>query len=136
MGEVLRKHNGVGLALPQIGILEQMVLIEWESNKLVLINPKIKEKKGETIEEEGCLSLPGVEVKVLRSYFIEIESLNEEGKLQTLKAENILARIIQHEIDHLNGKLIIDALPFEDKLKFSLLWQRGEYEEKHPSTLL
>jgi peptide deformylase len=136
MGRVLKKHNGVGLALPQIGILEQMILIEWEGKMLVLINPRIKEEKGETIKEEGCLSLPGVEIKIRRASFIEIESLNEDGKFQTIKATNTLARIIQHEIDHLNGKLIIDALSFKDKLNFYLLWQGGKYEEKHPSTVL
>ena len=86
-----------------------------------LINPVIKCKKGELVSmEEGCMSLPGITVPVVRSSEVVVETKNERGQLVEIEAEGFLARVLQHEIDHLNGKLIIDYLNPAKKALFSI----------------
>ena len=100
-----------GLAAPQIGHSLQIIAVKFDLKKkpIILINPKItKVFRRKTIMEESCMSLPGISVPVERSYKIIAEALNSEGRPVKIKAKGILARIIQHEIDHLNGILIVD----------------------------
>lgn len=119
MIETLTKNQGVGLAVPQIGELKRMIVVQTEKGPQTFINPKIIKKTKETIiDEEGCLSFPGLFLKIKRAKWVEIEALNEKGEKIHLKAEGLPARIFQHEIDHLNGILFIDRLSFWQKLKF------------------
>jgi len=108
MAKIMYENEGIGLAAPQVGVDKRIIIVHTDKGLLKLINPKILEKEGEDSLSEGCLSLPEIFVKVNRAERIKIEGLNEEGKSIKLKAEDFLARVIQHEIDHLNGVLIID----------------------------
>jgi len=117
MQETLKKHRGLGLAAPQVGYLIKLI-ITAEPWSLVLINPKITKTSLETeILEEGCLSLPNICLPIERSKEVIVEALNQKGKKIKLIARNLLARVIQHEIDHLNGILITDRYKPYDKAK-------------------
>lgn len=110
MIKIMEKNNGLGLSACQIGKSIRLFVLPKElSDKQIFINPKIiKTSKKTDVVEEGCLSVPGVFLPVKRCSSIKIKALNENNKEFTLKAKNLLARVIQHEIDHLNGKLITD----------------------------
>lgn len=109
MFETMHRADGIGLAAPQIGISLRLAVIEIESEKLVLINPNIVAKSAETIVfEEGCLSLPGEFLPILRYEKVTVEYTDEKGVAQKLKASGLLAIAIQHELDHLDGTLIVD----------------------------
>lgn len=113
MIETMRKNDGVGIAAVQVGILKRLIVIELEdvtNEPLILINPVIKKQKGENIAEEGCLSLPKKYAQVVRPKEIEIEALDLDGKKIEMKAKDLLAVVICHEIDHLEGILFIDKM--------------------------
>ena len=104
---------GIGLAAPQVAIQERVIVVDIsESNDqpIALINPEIIRTKGEIVWEEGCLSLPGVYAKVKRPSDILVRGLDRDGKPIEFEANDLLAVCIQHEIDHLNGKMFIDHL--------------------------
>lgn len=113
MVDTVRKANGVGLAAPQIGQNLQLAIIDIEEAGIppfAIINPKITESSSEIESmEEGCLSLPGVFGEVKRPKKITIEAFDIEGKLFNITDDGFLAKVLQHEIDHLNNKLIIDC---------------------------
>ncbi len=118
------KPEGVGLAAPQVGVLKKMFAAQTDQGPRVFVNPEIVKKSKETeIIEEGCLSLPGIWLKIKRSKWLEVRYLDKEGKIAKIKAEGLLARVLQHEIDHLNGILIIDKKGFWRKLKRTLTLQ-------------
>jgi len=108
MAELMRLSGGVGLAAPQVGINKQMVMVDVGNGLVTLINPRILKKTGFEVMEEGCLSLPGVYVKVRRPRKIVVSGYNEQNEKITLNACDLFARALQHEIDHLRGRLIID----------------------------
>jgi peptide deformylase len=111
MLETMRAAPGVGLAAPQVGVVERIFVWEWEERHGALINPVIVDRSSETTEEEeGCLSLPGIMYPVVRAARVKVEGLDEHGEAATLEADDFLARILQHEIDHLDGVLFIDHL--------------------------
>ena len=106
---------GVGLAAPQVGILKQLIVIdlnreEPEGSPLVLFNPEIQSLAGETIEEEGCLSFPGITADVKRAAKAVVTAQGIDGEPIRIEGEDLLARALQHEIDHLNGILFIDYI--------------------------
>jgi len=108
-------EDGVGLAAPQVGVSEQVLVLAVPVKKhqrvdLTLVNPEIVVSEGWELGEEGCLSVPGVYDEVKRAYAIELRALDETGNPIALKAEGYLARAIQHEIDHLKGVLFVDRL--------------------------
>lgn len=113
--------EGVGLAAPQVGVSKRMFVAQTEKGLAVFINPKIikKSKMAQTLEE-GCLSLPGIYLKIKRAKLLELEALDINGKKINIKAEGFFARILQHEIDHLDGVLIIDRVNFWQKIKGTL----------------
>lgn len=110
MLDTMYENNGVGLAAPQVGILKRVFVVDVMDGKgaKVFINPEILEKSGEQIDEEGCLSLPGRHKAVNRANKIKIKALDIDGNEFVLEAEELLARAIQHEYDHLEGVLFID----------------------------
>ena len=113
MFETMYAAKGIGLAAPQIAINKKLAVIDVSENKssrLCLINPKIIEKKGEAPMEEGCLSVPGVYHKAPRALWVKLSALDRYGERYEIEAEGLLAHCIQHEIDHLNGKLFVDYL--------------------------
>lgn len=118
MIETMEKNEGVGLAAPQVGILKRIIAVQTETGPKVFINPKILKKSAEKIiDEEGCLSVPGIRLKIKRAKSAEVKAIDEGGKEVLVKAEGLLARVFQHEIDHLDGKLFIDRLNFWQRWK-------------------
>lgn len=112
MLETMYKANGVGLAAVQVGTLKQVIVIDIDdgSGPLILINPKIIKEKGKQEVEEGCLSFPNKFAKVIRPAEITVEALNRDGENFKVKAKELLAQAISHEIDHLNGIVFIDKI--------------------------
>lgn len=116
MVQILEKSQGIGLAASQIGELKRIIAVQTGKGTKVFINPKIIAKTKETeAAEEGCLSFPGLFLKIKRAKRVEIEALNEDSEILRIKAEGFPARVFQHEIDHLDGILFIDQIN---------LWQR------------
>ena len=108
MAETMYKANGVGLAAPQVGQSIQVVVIDVGEGLLELINPTIIRKEGTEIDTEGCLSVPEIYGEVERAAKVSVEYLNRRGKRHRITATGLLARCLQHEIDHLHGRLFID----------------------------
>ncbi len=107
--------QGIGLAAPQIGLSQRLTVIDLSfqkdpKQKIVLINPEIVEKKGKQVEEEGCLSLPEIRDRVVRAAQVKVRALDAHGKPVEVDGEELLARALQHEIDHLDGILFIFRL--------------------------
>ncbi|MBU0549764.1 MAG: peptide deformylase [Candidatus Omnitrophica bacterium] len=113
--------NGIGLAAPQVGCSVQIIVADVGEGPIKLINPRIVKAKGEDKLTEGCLSVPDINVDVKRPYEIIIEALNGKGEPVEIKADGLLARVIQHEIDHLKGRLIVDYMGMIDKMKLMKL---------------
>ncbi len=109
MADTMYKNKGVGLAGNQVGILKRVIVVDDGDGLLQLINPVILEKEGTQIDEEGCLSLPDIYGDVERADKIKVKAQNKQGKYIEFEAEGYLARIIQHEVDHLEGKLFSDT---------------------------
>jgi len=116
----MRHFCGIGLAAPQIGISKRLIVAEVEAKVIKLANPEIIETKGNDKMEEGCLSVPDTIVKIERPYEIIVRGLNEKRDKVEIKTEGLLARVLQHEIDHLNGRLIIDYMTILEELNFKL----------------
>jgi peptide deformylase len=111
MLSTMYSNHGVGLAAPQVGINKKIIVVDiGDKNVLRLINPVIMKAEGREEMEEGCLSVPNIYVNVKRAKSIKVKAFNENGQTITLEVTGFLARAILHEIDHLNGKLIIDHL--------------------------
>lgn len=111
MYDTMYEANGVGLAAPQVGILKRIVVIDiGDGNAYTLINPKIVESDGEQTGEEGCLSLPGLQGTVTRPNHVICEAYNEDMELCRIEGEELLARAICHELDHLDGILYKDKV--------------------------
>ncbi|MCD4780706.1 MAG: peptide deformylase [Candidatus Omnitrophica bacterium] len=119
MLHTMHHFKGIGLAAPQVGIARKIIVADIGEGAVILVNPQVIKRKGNDELEEGCLSIPQAQVNVLRSYKIMVKGLNEKGESQEINAKGLLARVLQHEIDHLEGKLIIDYL---------FLWKRINFE--------
>ncbi len=123
MIETMHSAPGIGLAAPQVGISKRIITVDLSVGKdpkqlIILINPEIQIEEGEEVLEEGCLSLPGISENVVRPSKILVRGFDLEGKEKEIEALGLLARVFCHEVDHLNGKFIIDRL---SPLKRSLL---------------
>jgi peptide deformylase len=115
MFESMYAAQGIGLAAPQIAISKRITVIDvsFKKNpeeKIVLINPEIIDRRGKQVEEEGCLSLPEIREKVQRAEWVKVRAQDASGEWFELEGEELLARAIQHELDHLDGVLFIDRL--------------------------
>ena len=108
MAKIMYSNGGIGLAAPQVGVNKQLVIIDVGQGLFKLFNPKIIAKKGSAVMEEGCLSLPEVCVKVKRAKKVLFEGINDSNEQISFWAEDLFSRALQHEIDHLKGKLIVD----------------------------
>lgn len=112
MLETMRAAPGVGLAAPQVGMLERLFVWEIEERWGAVINPVLEERSNEVVSaEEGCLSVPGLFYPVVRAASVVISGLDESGSPIVLEADGLLARVCQHEMDHLDGILFMDRLP-------------------------
>jgi len=113
--------EGIGLAAPQVGVSKRVIAVATESGPAVLVNPRIVKKSREKeVMEEGCLSLPKVWLDIKRPKEVEVEAIDINGKKLQIRAEGVFAKILQHEIDHLDGILIINRVNPWQKLKRTL----------------
>lgn len=137
MFETMYANKGVGLAAPQVGVSKRLAVIDWsagedEGAKLVLVNPEILVKEGTQIGEEGCLSIPGFREDVKRAWRVRVRAQDLEGNFFETEGEELLARAIQHEIDHLDGILFLQHLSLLKrdliKRKIRKLVKAGEWE--------
>ena len=130
MLETMYEAPGIGLAATQVGVAKQVVVIDISDDRddpLVLINPEILESSGEEEMEEGCLSVPGFFDKVKRAEMVKLKALDKEGNEFTRDLDGLLAVCVQHEIDHLHGKLFVDYL---SKLKRERVRKKLEKEAR------
>ena len=137
--ETMYNSNGIGLAAVQVGILRRVLVIDVshkdeKKKPLSFINPIIKKVSDETsIYEEGCLSIPDTFIEIERPKICEVEYIDLDGKIQNLKCDGLLSTCLQHEINHLDGKLIIDHL---SKLKKDLIIKKISKLKKNPDRIL
>ena len=121
MLETMYANLGLGLAANQVGALDRICVIdvrpEGKRKPIVLINPKIVEKKGVVTEEEGCLSFPGIAAEIKRNRNVKVAAINENGMPIVVEGRDMLSKALQHELDHLDGVVFISKLPFYKKLK-------------------
>ncbi len=110
MFETMYAAEGIGLAAPQVGRIERVCVVDVDDEPLALVNPEIIAREGSERGEEGCLSIPEIFGDVDRSEYIVVRAIDQDGNAIELEAHELLARCIQHEIDHLDGKLFIDYM--------------------------
>ena len=137
--ETMYNSNGIGLAAVQVGILKRILVIdvstkEEKKNPLCFINPVIRKISDEkSIYEEGCLSIPDTFIEIERPKICEVEYIDLDGKLKKIKCDGLLSTCIQHEINHLDGKLIIDNLT---KLKRDIIIKKLSKNKKNPNRVV
>ena len=121
MLETMYAASGVGLAAPQVGVQQRVIVVDVGENPITLVNPEITTAEGEQVGLEGCLSLPDLVGEVRRAEWVVVKGLNRRGKPITVEGEGLLARALQHEMDHLDGILFIARI--EDPTR---LWRVSE----------
>jgi len=134
MFEILMTDKGVGVAGPQLGVMKRIFVINVEGDKeRVFINPSILETSIKTVKlEEGCLSIPGIYSQVVRPETIKIQAWNEKGKPFTLEASGMVARVILHEYDHLEGVLFLDHVPESKRKKLIEKYEKVDTAPQKP----
>ena len=110
MLETMYQAEGVGLAAPQVGVLRRIITVDVGEGSYVMINPEILEQEGEVIDSEGCLSFPDVTGYVKRPKRIKVRYTDLEGNIHEIEGEDLMARCVCHEVDHLNGIVFVDKL--------------------------
>lgn len=145
MVETMYAAPGVGLAAPQVGVLERIIVVDVDYNNpgpnlMRLINPEIRRTEGELVWEEGCLSVIDFTAEIKRAARVEVVGVNEKEKEVKIEAEGLLAVALQHEIDHLNGALFIDRI---SRLKRDLYTRRlkkrlraGKTQQENPRLMI
>lgn len=123
MLQAMYKAPGLGLAAPQIGVQKKIFVYDIDDEPITLINPRIVESSGEWVYDEGCLSIPGLYVEMLRPKQVLLEALDLDGNEIRIEADELLARLFQHELDHLNGVLMFDRMT-DDQRKQALVEYR------------
>lgn len=125
MLETMYAASGIGLAAPQVGIEKRVIVVDVGEDPLVLVNPRITAVEGEQVGLEGCLSVPDMVGEVRRAAWVTVKGLNRRGWPVSLEGEGLLARVLQHEIDHLDGILFVARI--EDLTR---LWRASELSAK------
>ncbi len=133
MFETMHAAHGVGLAAPQVGRTERLTVMEVNGERFVLINPEIVEREGTLKWEEGCLSIPELYGDVNRSARVVVEALDRNGTPVTLEGTELMGVCLQHEIDHLHGKLFIDHLSLLKRRKLLDEWE--EEKKNYPGNM-
>ena len=130
MFETMHHARGIGLAAPQVGRTERLAVIEIDGEPLVVINPEILKTSGKAKAEEGCLSIPDIYADVERPKDVVVRAMDLDGKTYEVQATELLARCLQHEIDHLDGKLFIDYLSVLKRAAALAKWKLQQ--DKYP----
>ncbi|MEW8972764.1 MAG: peptide deformylase [Tissierellaceae bacterium] len=119
MVETMREADGVGLAAPQVGVLRRAIVVDVGEGPMKIVNPEFLDAKGAVVDTEGCLSVPDVAGTVERPEWVKVKYLDENGEEVIIEAEGLLARVLCHEIDHLDGILytdkVIEYIDIEDR---------------------
>ena len=115
MLQAMYRVPGLGLAAPQIGVQKQIFVYDIDGSPVTLVNPRIVESSGEWLFDEGCLSIPGVFVEMVRPKEVLLEAVDLEGNEISIEADELLARLFQHELDHLNGVLMFERMSQEQR---------------------
>ncbi|MDD2680376.1 MAG: peptide deformylase [Candidatus Omnitrophica bacterium] len=131
MARLMYDGEGVGLAASQVGIDEAMVVVDIGDGLYKVVNPRIIKIQGKQVNLEGCLSVPGICIKVKRAKKIQLIGLDENGNPLNIKAEGLLACVFQHELDHLKGKLIVDYASFLEKIKIAKALKELKKKAEH-----
>ena len=126
--------NGLALAAPQIGVQKQVVVWDIDDNPLAIINPQVVESDGEWVYDEGCLSIPGLYVEMLRPKTVLVRGVDLHGEIIEIEADELEARMFQHEIDHLNGVLMFDRLEGDQRKEAMKEYRRMEEEANRQAT--
>ena len=129
MFETMHHAKGIGLAAPQVGRTERLAIVEVDDERFVLINPEVVQREGRAKGEEGCLSIPDIYADVERPKTVTVRAMDEDFQPYEIEATDLLARCIQHEIDHLDGKLFIDYLSVLKRTAALAKWklEAGKY---------
>ncbi|MBZ0167614.1 MAG: peptide deformylase [Candidatus Omnitrophica bacterium] len=130
MIETMDRHKGIGLAAPQVGVKKRILVVDIGDGPVAMINPVIKEVKGEAVMEEGCLSIPEVNVDVVRPAVIKVRYRDLNNKPRERKFKDLMARVVLHESDHLDGKLIVDYATDEELQKYDAILKKLEAQHK------
>ncbi len=115
MFDAMYEAPGIGLAAPQVGVQKRFFVYDLDDDPGVLINPRILESEGEWIYDEGCLSVPGLNFEIVRPKKILVAGIDLDGNEITLEADELMSRLIQHEVDHLDGVLLLEHLDDEQR---------------------
>lgn len=134
MLQAMYRAPGLGLAAPQIGVQKQIFVYDIDGEPITLINPKIVESSGEWVYDEGCLSIPGLYVEMLRPKQVLLEALDLDGNEITIEADELLARLFQHELDHLNGVLMFERMTPEQREEAMREYARLNDSGRHGET--
>jgi peptide deformylase len=135
MFDIMYDAPGIGLAAPQIGVQKKLFVYDIGDGADVLINPEIIESSGEWVYEEGCLSIPGLYVEMVRPKEVLLKGINLDGEEITVEADELLSRLFQHELDHLNGVLMFDRMTPEQRVEAMAEYRRlheGEDRARKP----
>ncbi len=140
MFQTMYDSSGIGLAAPQVGLSVRLCVVNWpqsEVGEVAMVNPEIVEQRGHQAGEEGCLSFPGIFIKVQRSSWVKIRYQDLDGNEQILELEGLAARAVQHELDHLDGLLLIDKMTtiqrMANRRALEMLRRRGEEGQPVPA---
>ncbi len=131
MLQAMYRVPGLGLAAPQIGVQKQIFVYDIDDTPVTLVNPRIVESSGEWVFDEGCLSIPGVFVELVRPKQVLLEAVDLDGNEISIEADELLARLFQHELDHLNGVLMFERMSQEQReealREYRLLSESGNH---------
>ena len=130
MFDVMYKAPGIGLAATQIGVQRQVFVWDIDEERRVILNPQIVESSGEWLYDEGCLSIPGLYVEMLRPKRVLVRGINLDGNAVEFEADELLARLFQHEVDHLNGVLMFDRMTPDKRKEATRLYRASEGQPK------
>ena len=133
MVPVLRSAEGLGLAAPQVGVQKRFFVYDMGEGPRTLINPVIEESEGEWVYNEGCLSVPGMSFEIVRPKTIHLRGLDLDGNEVSIEADELLARLFQHELDHLDGILLLDHLDKATRKQALRTWRELTESPARPS---
>ena len=128
MFDTMYAAEGIGLAAPQVGRTERVAVVDVEGARYALINPQIIDRQGSARAEEGCLSIPDIYGDVTRPDTVKVRAMNEQGEIYEVQAGELLGRCMQHEIDHLDGKLFIDYLSVLKRRSAMSQWEKTKVD--------
>ncbi|MCU1345927.1 MAG: def [Acidimicrobiia bacterium] len=126
--------SGLGLAAPQVGVSKRFFVYDVGNGPSALINPRITESDGEWLYDEGCLSIPGIYIEIVRPKIVHIEGYDLDGNEVSFEADELLGRAFQHELDHLDGVLMFDRITDEQRREALKEWRQLQLEPPPPDT--